>query len=112
MPSVYRALSLLVLPSRQPEPFGLVLLEAMATGLPVVATDQGGPREICVEGETGQLVPPDDPARLADAIGWMLDHADRARAMGESGRRRVESRYDICTTVRAIEAVYDELLPA
>jgi glycosyltransferase involved in cell wall biosynthesis len=42
----------------------------------------------------------------------MLDHADRARAMGESGRRRVESRYDICTTVRAIEAVYDELLPA
>ena len=112
MPSVYRALSLLVLPSRRPEPFGLVLLEAMATGLPVVATDQGGPREICGEGETGRHVPPDDPARLAEAIRWMLDHPDRARAMGESGRRRVESRYDIRATVRAIEAIYDDLLPA
>lgn len=112
MPDVYRALSLLVLPSRQPEPFGLVLLEAMATARPVVATDHGGPREICVPGETGLLVPPDDPARMADAIRWMLEHRDRARAMGEAGRRRVETLYDVGGTVRAIEALYDELLGA
>lgn len=112
MPDVYRALSLLVLPSRQPEPVGLVLVEAMATARPVVATDHGGPREICVPGETGLLVPPGDPARMADAIRWMLGHPDRARAMGEAGRRRVEALYDITGTVRAIEAVYSELLTA
>jgi glycosyltransferase involved in cell wall biosynthesis len=112
MPEVYRALSLLVLPSRQPEPFGLVLLEAMASSRPIVATDHGGPREICVHGDTGLLVPPDDPARMADAIRWVLEHPDRARAMGEAGRRRVEALYDIKGTVRAIEALYDELLAA
>jgi glycosyltransferase involved in cell wall biosynthesis len=112
MPDVYRALSLLVLPSRQPEPFGLVLLEAMAAARPVAATDHGGPREICVHGETGLLVPPANPDRLGDAIGWVLTHPDRARAMGEAGRVRVETFYDVRNTVRAIEGVYDELLTA
>jgi glycosyltransferase involved in cell wall biosynthesis len=112
MPDVYRALSLVVLPSLQPEPFGIVLIEAMATGLPVIATDHGGPREVCVDGETGLLVPPNDPDRLADAMRWMLDHPDRARAMGQAGRRRAEALFDLSQTVRSVEAVYGELLHA
>ncbi len=112
MPDVYGALNLVVLPSREPEPFGLVLVEAMAAGLPVVATNHGGPREICVDGESGMLVPPGDPDRLADAMRALLAHPARARAMGQAGRRRAESRYDLRATVRAIEALYDELLPA
>jgi glycosyltransferase involved in cell wall biosynthesis len=110
MPAVYRALHVLVLPSRRPEPFGLVLLEAMACGRPVVATDHGGPREICLPGETGLLVPPGDADALAAAIAWLLVHPERARAMGEAGRRRVETHYDLTATVRGVEAIYDELL--
>jgi glycosyltransferase involved in cell wall biosynthesis len=89
-----------------------VLLEAMAAARPVAATDHGGPREICVHGETGLLVPPADPDRLGEAIRWVLTHPDGARAMGEAGRVRVERFYDVRNTVRAIEGVYDELLPA
>lgn len=110
MPDVFRALDVLVLPSRRPEPFGLVLLEAMASGLPVVATDQGGPREICVPGETGLLVPPDDPAALAGAVRSLAADPERARAMGRAGRLRVEALYDQRVTVRRIEALYAELL--
>jgi len=109
-PDVFRALDVLVLPSRQPEPFGLVLLEAMASGVPVVATDQGGPREICVPGETGLLVPPADPAALADAVRSLVDDPDRARAMGRAGRLRVEALYDQRLTVQRIQALYAELL--
>lgn len=110
MPDVYRALSVVVLPSRRPEPFGLVLVEAMACGRPVVATDHGGPREICAPGETGLLVPPGDAGALAAAVTWLLAHPDRAQAMGEAGRRRVETHYDIRRTVRATEGIYEELL--
>ena len=84
----------------------------MAAGIPVIATDHGGPGEICIPGETGLLVPPDDSDRLADAIRWALDHPDRTRAMGLAGRRRAEALYDLNRTVNAIEAVYGELLNA
>ncbi len=110
MPEVYRALDVLVLPSRQPEPFGLVLLEAMASGVPVVATDQGGPREICVADETGLLVPPGDAAALAGAVRSLLDDPGRAREMGRAGRRRVEALYDQRLTAQRLAALYAELL--
>jgi len=110
MPDVIRELSVLALPSREPEPFGLVLLEAMACGVPVVATDRGGPREIVVAGETGLLVPAGDAPALAEAVGRLLADPGRARQMGAAGRRRVEALYDVRETVRRIESIYDELL--
>jgi len=110
MPDVMRALSVLALPSKEPEPFGLVLLEAMACAVPVVATDHGGPREICLDGKTGLLVPPGDAPAMAAAIGRLLADPDEARVMGEAGRRRVEALYDGRETIRRIESVYDELL--
>jgi starch synthase len=75
------------------EPFGLINLEAMACGTPVVASRVGGIPEVVVDGETGWLVEPGDPAALARALRNALADPDRARRMGEAGRRRVEAQF-------------------
>jgi alpha-maltose-1-phosphate synthase len=75
------------------EPFGLINLEAMACGTPVVASRVGGIPEVVVDGETGWLVAPGDPAALAGALREALADPGRARRMGEAGRRRVEAQF-------------------
>ena len=110
MPEVHAALSVLVSASTAPESFGLVLVEAMATGKPVVATNHGGPREVCVEGETALLVPPQDPRRLADAILVLLRDPARARAMGRAGRERAERHFDERRQARELHLLYEEVL--
>jgi glycosyltransferase involved in cell wall biosynthesis len=79
----------LVLPSTF-EPFGIVLLEAMASGLPVVASNVGGIPEIVRDGETGFLVPPRRPSELAAALERLRSDPSLGRRMGAAGRRRVE----------------------
>lgn len=97
--------SLFVLPSTT-EGVSLTLLEAMASGLPAVATAVGGNVEVVVDRETGLLVPPSRPDALADAIDAVLSDAERARLMGLAGRRRVEERFDLGRTIAAYEALY------
>jgi alpha-maltose-1-phosphate synthase len=75
------------------EPFGLINLEAMACGTPVVATRVGGIPEVVVDDETGWLVPPADPAALASAVVRLLADPERAAAFGRAGRRRVEAQF-------------------
>ena len=70
------------------EPFGLVAIEAMACGVPVVASRVGGLAESVVDGRTGLLVPPRSPDSIAAALGWLLDHPRRRRAMGADAARR------------------------
>ena len=84
----------------------LTVLEAMAAGKPVVATNVGGVREAVVNGTTGLLVPPSSPERLADAVEVLL--ADRAmrHAFGDRARRRAEERFDLSGMVRQYEAAY------
>jgi glycosyltransferase involved in cell wall biosynthesis len=94
------------------EPFGRVLLEAMAVGRPVIAPREGGPVEIVADGETGLLVPPRDPEALARAIVGLLGDAARCAAMGRAARARVSTVFDIHAHARAVEAVFDELLDA
>ncbi len=104
----YASADLLVLPSRF-EPFGIVLLEAMAAGLPVVASRVGGVPEVVVEGETGLLVDPGDTEALASAILRLVeDHALRAR-LGAHGRERARS-YSWDGLIPRILAVYREAL--
>jgi glycosyltransferase involved in cell wall biosynthesis len=101
-----------VLHASDREPFGRVMIEAMAVGRPVIAPREGGPIVIVVDGETGLLVPPRDPDALADAIvALMTDPAKRA-AMGRAGRARVESVFGIRAHARAMEKVFDEVLAA
>lgn len=75
------------------EPFGIVPLEAMASGAPVIATAVGGMRDTVVDGVTGLHVPPHAPRAIADAVARLLGDDDRRRAMGAAGRRRAERRY-------------------
>ena len=88
----YPMLDLLVMPSRK-ETFGLVLIEAMAFGLPVVATDAGGVPEIVVDGDTGLLVPPEDAEVLALAIEELMANRERVEEMGRKGRERILNKY-------------------
>ncbi|MBS3820429.1 MAG: glycosyltransferase [Planctomycetes bacterium] len=106
---VLTAADMLVMPSRT-EGFGLAALEAMAMGLPVVAARAGGLKEIVVDGETGLLVPPDDPASLAGAIRRLADDADFRRRMGRAGREHVAEQFHINATVAAHERLYAEIV--
>jgi glycosyltransferase involved in cell wall biosynthesis len=102
-------LVVLVLPSIA-EGLPGALFEAGALGVPVVATAVGGIPEVVVDGVTGILVPPQDPAALADAIASLLDDPERARAMGEAGRQRVEQHFTVERMVAETLALYEELL--
>jgi glycosyltransferase involved in cell wall biosynthesis len=88
------------------EGVSLTLLEAMATGLPVVATRVGGNPEVVDQGVTGVLVPPREPEALADAMLWMLRQPGPRERMGRLARRRAEEHFDIRRTVAAYEEMY------
>jgi glycosyltransferase involved in cell wall biosynthesis len=87
----------------------LSVMEYMEAGLPVVATRVGGVPDIVVDGETGFLVPPRDPAAVAEALSRLLEEPELARAMGEAGRKRRRTEFDLAATVRRIEELYEEL---
>jgi glycosyltransferase involved in cell wall biosynthesis len=85
----------------------LAVIEAQAAGVPVVATPVGGIRETVVDGETGLLVPPRDPAALAAAIRRLLDDRDLARRLAEEARRRVRERYSEQRMVELTLGLYE-----
>jgi glycosyltransferase involved in cell wall biosynthesis len=92
VPALLRACDLFVLPSLA-EPFGLVLVEAMAMSRPVIATDAGGPREIVEHGQTGLLVRPSDPESLAQAIDRLLSSPSERLAFGRAGFARYQAKF-------------------
>jgi glycosyltransferase involved in cell wall biosynthesis len=91
------------------EPFGQVVIEGMAAGKPLVATDGGALPEIVVPGETGYLVAMGSAEEMAAAISRLLSNPVQARIMGQAGRRRVRRLFTMSHTVRKVEAVYDRL---
>ena len=93
IPQITAALTISVLPSVGCEASPAVLKEALACGVPVVATDIGGAREIVRDGETGLIVPPRHPERLAGAILSLLEDSARARAMGRLGTSDMPARF-------------------
>jgi len=82
----------------------------MASGVPVVAVAQGGPTELCVNGETALLVPPHNPGAIADAVLSLLLNPHRTKAMGDAGRQRAEKLFDRRLCVKTLEQLYDEVL--
>jgi glycosyltransferase involved in cell wall biosynthesis len=86
------------------------VLEAMAAGKPVVATEVGGVPELVLHGETGILLPPRDPDALARAILDLCTDPVKARTMGEAGRVRVQEHFSIASMLEKTERLYQELL--
>jgi colanic acid/amylovoran biosynthesis glycosyltransferase len=110
-----RKAAMLVLPgirtaTGRAEGLGMVLLEAAATGLPVIGSRMGGIPECILEGRTGFLVPERDDAALAGRIGELLEDTVRRRQMGAEGRALIERRFDIHRQTEALENLYDSLL--
>jgi glycosyltransferase involved in cell wall biosynthesis len=100
---------ILIHPARW-EGFGLVLLEAMRAGLPVVATRAGAIPEVVADGVTGVLVPPDDPDQLAAAIIELIQDPARRRKMGAAGFERLKERFSPEQMAHGVSTVYDAVL--
>jgi glycosyltransferase involved in cell wall biosynthesis len=109
MPMVLAAIDILVHPSEQ-EGFSNAILEGMAAGRPVIATDVGGNAEAVVHEGTGLLVPSGDPAALAAAIERLFAHPEVARAFGAAGRERVEREFGMDRMTSAYERLYEDVL--
>jgi len=109
VPALIARSSLVVMPSRWREPFGLVALQAAQGGRPIVATRRGGLPEIVAPGETGLLVDADDPRALAAAIVSLLDDPATAARMGAAGRERAERSFGWEAFVDAYEDLYRRL---
>jgi starch synthase len=92
------------------EPLGIVNLEAMACGTAVVGSRTGGIPEVVADGETGLLVPPGEPAALADALNVLLRDPGRARAMGEAGRKRAVAEFGWPAIAAQTADLYAELV--
>jgi sugar transferase (PEP-CTERM/EpsH1 system associated) len=109
IPALMRRLDVFVLPSLA-EGISNTLLEAMASGLPVVATRVGGNPELVREGETGMLVPPADPVKMAEAISSYAFHHDQVVRHGQAGRRRAEGQFSLEAMVNGYLTTYDAVL--
>jgi glycosyltransferase involved in cell wall biosynthesis len=113
IPSVLSSLDLVVLPTTMDfEGTPVALIEAQAAGRAVVATDVGGVAEVVRPGETGLLVPPKDPAALADAIRRLIADRDLRNMLGREGQRLVQERHPRDLMVAETEQYYLELLEA
>lgn len=108
MPAVLSSLDLFVSAARS-EPFGLAIVEAMAAGLPVVATASEGAVEIIEDGITGKLVPPNDPEALAEAINLLADPLECSR-LGRNAQLAARERYSLARMASDTERVYREVL--
>jgi glycosyltransferase involved in cell wall biosynthesis len=106
---LYRLMDASVLTSLS-EGLSMTLLESMARALPVVVTRVGGNPEVVVEGETGFLVPPKDPAAFAERVVLLLQDPDLRRRMGRAGRARVEDRFRLRETSDRYLRVYESLI--
>jgi glycosyltransferase involved in cell wall biosynthesis len=107
--NLFRSARAVVVPSVWSEPFGIVVLEAMAAGRPVVAAASGGIPEVVTDGVTGLLVPPGDASALAHAIASILSDPQAAQVLGIAGRNRARE-FTVSVVVEQIERMYASVI--
>lgn len=106
---IMRGMHAFVLPSLA-EGISNTILEAMASGLPVVATAVGGNADLVVQGQTGYIVPPANPQAMAHQLVALASNPERARSMGQTGRQRVQTTFSMQAMVSTYQSVYDQQL--
>ncbi len=109
VPALMHAMDVFAMPSIW-EGFGLVLLEAMAAGRPIVASRVATIPEVVVDGLTGLLVPPGDPLALAEALAELANQPELAARLGQAGRERVRRQFSLEKMVGDTELLYRELV--
>ncbi len=110
IPQIMAASDIIVHASLRPEPFGLVIIEAMAMQKPVIASKLGGPLEIISDGVDGLLVEPGNPRILASAISMLLQDQKRAREIGINARKKVVKRFDLKGYASSLDRIFKEAL--
>lgn len=110
IPEILSHLDLLVLATVTHEAFGRVIIEAQASGVPVVATEVGGVVDIVENGRTGLLVPPEDPASMSEAIIKVLKDKELARELAENAFKKVQEKYNLELMVKNTLDVYKDAL--
>jgi glycosyltransferase involved in cell wall biosynthesis len=109
VPEILADCDIVVLASHH-EGLPITILEAMASGLPVVVSDVGGCKEAVIHDETGFLIPPGDSRGMAQAIEKLIENKELARSMGQAGSQRVGKYFDIAVNCQQIQELYLELL--
>ncbi|MBN1123235.1 MAG: glycosyltransferase family 4 protein [Anaerolineae bacterium] len=109
VPDILAASTCLVFPSAVPH-FARPIIEAAAMGIPSVASDLGGPRELIVHGETGLLVPPNDPAALAEALASIASNGQYAHRLGKAAYQNAQKHFDSAQNAAETVAIYDKIL--
>jgi glycosyltransferase involved in cell wall biosynthesis len=112
VPDLMAAMDLFVHCSTRPEPYGIVIIEAMAAGKPVVAVNAGGVPEIINEPNVGVLVPMGQIEQSARAVIRLLLDPERASALGQAARAHAARHFDVQAVTRRVEAIYAAALPA
>lgn len=107
---IYSIMDVCVHTSIEPEPFGLVIIEAMVNGVPVIASDTGAPREIITDKVNGYIVRPAKTIELAETIKNLLTNAELREDIGSRGRAHVQKNYNVKDYARLVEHVYQEVL--
>lgn len=107
--AAYSIMDISVLASAQPEPFGGVVIESMAMGLPVIGTAVGGTLEQIVDGVTGYLVPPGDADAMAQAMVRLLNSSELRKKFGQAGRERFLAQFEFEPFYKKIISIYEEL---
>jgi glycosyltransferase involved in cell wall biosynthesis len=110
LPQAYAMSDIVLYPTSGEEPFGLVPLEGMASGKPVIVTRSGGLIESVVDGVTGFLIPKEDDRMLANRLTTLLRYPDLAERMGQEGRRHVEEFFSRRRMAAEVADLYSEAL--
>jgi glycosyltransferase involved in cell wall biosynthesis len=110
IPNIIRAMDVMVHASISPEPFGLVIIEGMASGVPVVASNRGGPVEIIEHGEDGFLVDPEETESVVNIVIELLKDKSLCKNIGEKARKKVVEQFSVEKFVRQFENIYKEAI--